>query len=90
MCTWYRQCSSNRTNSAGFIHGSGLACQSLCLTQRLCLLQVDSLLDIDAVTGGDVKAEQLGARFLRCVGRTSFICHWVCCLCDIESEVYVC
>lgn len=26
---------------------------------------MDSLLDIDAVTGGDVKAEQLGARFLR-------------------------
>lgn len=29
------------------------------------LHKVDSLLDIDAVTGGDVKAEQLGARFLR-------------------------
>jgi len=28
-------------------------------------VQVDSLLDIDAVTGGDVKAEQLGARFLQ-------------------------
>ena len=28
--------------------------------RQLCTLQVDSLLDIDAVTGGDVKAEQLG------------------------------
>lgn len=28
--------------------------------RQLCILQVDSLLDIDAVTGGDVKAEQLG------------------------------
>lgn len=28
-------------------------------------VQVDSLLDIDAVTGGDVKAEQLGSRFLQ-------------------------
>lgn len=27
---------------------------------QFCTLQVDSLLDIDAVTGGDVKAEQLG------------------------------
>jgi hypothetical protein len=28
--------------------------------RQICTLQVDSLLDIDAVTGGDVKAEQLG------------------------------
>ena len=37
--------------------------QSGGLMHLLCR-QVDSLLDIDAVTGGDVKAEQLGASFL--------------------------
>ena len=42
--------------------------------RQLCTLQVDSLLDIDAVTGGDVKAEQLGTLCdaLHCWGSTKF------------------